>query len=191
MTESEAFLCQAHHDLNAFLVLETAFSADPTETPECQPLHFLQMATEKLGKAAFLARGRFPTRGKWYHDDQYWRDVWGMLQSPALAAALGKDMSGLDQLLSRCDSVRQRVSQFHPVVADQAGGAGERYDDPNVEYPWQAPPGDWHAPGEEPFGLLTAGSAARPSSDVADFIRLIVALLRHFGAVFPAPPPAP
>jgi len=56
MTEQEAFLAQASSDYEVFQIL---LDLDRTVVPVCHPLHYLQMSTEKLAKAAKLALGKY------------------------------------------------------------------------------------------------------------------------------------
>ena len=49
LTQAEAFRCQADSDFSVFLLLQGHSSV-----AECHPLHYLQMATEKLAKAIRL-----------------------------------------------------------------------------------------------------------------------------------------
>jgi hypothetical protein len=182
MTESEAFLAQAGHDLAAFSLLDGAFLQGRTQ--EGEALHFLQMATEKLGKAAFLANGKTESRG-WSHDDHYFQKVWNVMQTSPLEEELGLTRQGLTQLLARCDSVRTRISELQPEVADSANltHMRGRHDSRNVEYPWEEPPGAWHAPGDESFGLLAVGGP--DSLAVVEFLMVVDALIKHFSSVFP------
>lgn len=55
MTEQEAFLAQASSDYEVFRIL---LDFDRADVPACHPLHYLQMSTEKLAKAAMLALGQ-------------------------------------------------------------------------------------------------------------------------------------
>jgi hypothetical protein len=188
MTESEAYLFQARGDLAAFWLLEGAFVRQPAprfQEPdlECQALHYLQMATEKLGKAAYLVKHTIS--GRRSHGDWYFRQVWGSMQTYPLQAELGLTRNGLTEMLARCDSVRTRISQLQPEVAHLANPAHvrHRYDSLNVVYPWENPPGDWHAPGHESFGLLVKGGL--DTSAVIDFVMLVDALITHFSVVFP------
>ena len=172
MTESEAFLAQARYDFASFSLLDGAFLRGCA--PESQALHFLQMATEKLGKAAYLARKK-EMKGRRYHDDRYFQVVWNAMQTSPLEAELGLTKQGLTEMLTRCDSVRARISELQPQVA----GSAHR----NVEYPWENSPDDWSAPGDTSFGLLAVGGAT--SSDVFEFAVLVAALLKHFASIFP------
>jgi hypothetical protein len=57
MTEREAFLLQAASDYRAFQLL---LRDSRSEVPACHPLHYLQMSTEKIAKAAMIALGQRP-----------------------------------------------------------------------------------------------------------------------------------
>jgi hypothetical protein len=102
------------------------------------------------------------------------------MQTSPLEEELGLSRLGLAQLLARCDSLRARISELQPQVA----GSANR----NVEYPWEDPADNWHAPGEASFGLLAGES--QTSSEVVEFAILVAALLKHFHTVFPSPRPA-
>ncbi len=56
MTWHEAYLLQARSDWQVFQILQQ----QPVE--ECHSLHYLQMVTEKLGKAFLIAGGNAPAK---------------------------------------------------------------------------------------------------------------------------------
>lgn len=165
MNLAQAFLAQARSDEEVFWLLHHLFSASVSddaeaaalvdryfradEVPECHPLHYLQMAAEKLSKAAYLATGGAPP-AKWYHDVQYFRNVWAVLRGTSVVAeALAVSVEDMDALFDRVEPVRDAVFSLQPT--------GTRR---NVEYPWEERPGDWRAPALEPFGQLGATDLA-------------------------------
>jgi len=180
VTRREALLRQARSD---FSVYEYLTSLDRDAVPECHPLHFFQMCTEKLAKAAFDALGM--TTDPYSHIA--FSHVPSHLARRDVARALGfRSFHAYRDFLRRAAPLFRRVDELNPAVGQQmpAGGAG---DGPNVEYPWEARNPDgyptWIAPSEFNFRLLIQMERSGDAAKMLDFVRQ---LLDRFEAVFPA-----
>lgn len=140
--------------------------------PECQSLHLLQMATEKLGKAMRRAAKQAGAETKVH---------------PAIVKALrmlrnrrdaGAALHGgrfeqwqmsVDRLLPLADAIERTA----PALA----GGGE-----NTEYPWESTlrPGDWLVPAEHVFGV----SERLRSAEGAQFVALLHRIGERFDGLF-------
>jgi hypothetical protein len=162
-------LAEAKSDFAVFEMLKEAFRRNQSE--ECHALHYLQMTTEKLGKAAYFRQ--FPL-GKltWGHKPDFFEHVWGTLNHATIQQELKQDATGLQQLLDRAQEVRDAIYSLVP------GDDSHK----NVEYPWRpATASRWEAPCNYPFALLVTG----PDSVVVyEFLELLKVLLSKFDQIF-------
>jgi hypothetical protein len=142
--------------------------------PECHPLHYFQMATEKLAKAAFLALGQ-PFDA---FSHVAFSHLPTLLARRDVAMALGYHrFDAFRSFLSRSAPLFRKVDELNPAVGLPTPGGGPK-DGPNVEYPWQARDAagavTWIVPAEYDFGfldkLLRSGDAAR----MLAFVRVLV-----------------
>jgi len=177
MQQWEAFRAQAASDFGVFLML-----GEQPDVPGCHRLHYLQMATEKLAKAVLavtpsgpvglthaslgqlpgaMKRHRGIGRRLGYPDAEAWRSF----------------------LEKRASPVFGLIEAANPAVArTNAGKVGEDPNAaPNCEYPWLRGTGDWQAPCEHPFDLLSKLEKDSNALAVLKFIRL---LLDRFETVF-------
>jgi hypothetical protein len=179
MKEHEAFLRQARSDFEVFQLLS---EQDGSRVPECHPLHYLQMATEKLAKAAFIALGvqvgyRFSHVAFSHIPDHLCRrDV---------AHALGwQDFRAYQRFLARTAGLFRAIDELSPGVGPQQPGGGSS-EGPNAEYPWIArdESGEmtWHAPADQRFDLL---DKLHRSGDGATLFLFVRTLLERFNGVF-------
>jgi len=155
---------------------------DRSVVPECHPLHYLQMATEKMSKAAFEALG--VTTDLFSH--VAFSHAPYHLARRDVARALGyKDFNVYRDFLRRAAPFFRRVDELSPSVGLQTPG-GAATDGPNVEYPWQARNAAgaliWIAPAERGFGLLAQIERGGDAARMVEFVRT---LLDRFDAVFP------
>ena len=173
MTESEAFLAQAVSD---FRVFELLLQQDRDRVPACHPGHYLQMAMEKLAKAALQRAG---------HDPGYTHEAFSLLRHHLkrrdVARALGyPNFSTFREFLDRSARLFYETESLHPDVPKNSGG-------PNVEYPWEARDLGlalvWQPPAAQEFSIL---KELQSSSDGTQLIDMIRRLLERFDAVFPA-----
>jgi hypothetical protein len=178
MNRWEANLRQARSDYQVFILL-----CDPRwkELPECHALRYLQMATEKLAKAAFMAMGM---QYDWYSHIAFSR-IPRQLKRRDIARSLGyKRFDAYQTFLSGAAPLFREIDELHPAVGPGAAGGGPK-EGPNAEYPWpfSVTHGaiDWRAPADHTFGLLKRLRTNRDAAQVLQFIRI---LLDRFEAVF-------
>lgn len=142
MNQAEAYYAQAESDFRVFLQLE----AQPRDlVPECHPLHYLQMAAEKLTKAILAAEGRDPT-----HSHLGLTAVLQSLRRQEVGRALGlPDFKSYQRMLDSQKKLMREVEDLHST----RGGPE------NVEYPWETREATsavgWSAPAYHTFGTLS------------------------------------
>ena len=137
---SEVFFTQASSDWQLYEHLRQ------TSFPECHALHYLQMATEKLGKA-YLFAGR--THSKTIRSTHHALTKFLQLASrnDALQQVIGMTARQLRAHVQQLLPLAYEVEHLAPTLA---------HDGPNPEYPWEAPPGFFHAPATHEFALIKA-----------------------------------
>ena len=126
MTEQEiwakAFALQSQADWQAYQYL-----IKNEDLPECQWLHFLQMACEKLAKASLLESGQNP-------DTLYTSHVWAAKVLPTLYTDYHRSRGRVRDsgyLLRTAKQLCQEIDKLHPSADRET-----RPD--NCEYPWEA-----------------------------------------------------
>lgn len=154
MTKSEAFLRQAQSD---FQVFELLLGCDREKIPECHPLHYLQMCTEKLAKAAIVLHDPTFSERQTHEPAQRFFQV---LNRREVAAALGWDWPGYQRYL-------RQISQAYVLV----GGLCPAGHVVNSEYPWQDGQ-TWVAPAKHPFGVLADLAVSEVS--LVHFVRVTI-----------------
>lgn len=171
MREAEAFIRQCRSDLRVFDELS---ARRENSIPECHPLHYLQMATEKLAKASFLATGhQLQSRGT----HVVFSKLPNILKRSDLAETLGwRRFDGYCRFLDGIGPLARRIEQLNPAIApSQMEGAA--FAQPNVEYPWYGRDASgektWHAPAAHSFGLLAEMQLTRNGANLMKFIRLL------------------
>ena len=115
----------------------------------CHQLHYLQMVTEKLGKAYFWKSGRVPPKKSHASFVQFLRALNSRSKSDLarIAKALGfADISGFENWIPTITPLAYSLEQLAPSLAGDNG--------PNPEYPWPrtAPV---NAPVSFPFPIWT------------------------------------
>lgn len=139
MSWSRAYARQAEVDLEAREVLLTN-----REIPECEQLHMLQMAAEKLCKAHLAAQGQ---------PAEVLRTSHAFIAGPLPIIArqiLAREAGRLPRdtwVLSAIKRLSRRIELLHPQVDD--GGTVPS----NCEYPWVDVHGDVIAPADYAFGF--------------------------------------
>lgn len=177
MTEQESFLAQATSDYHVFRIL---LDLDRSDVPACHPLHYLQMFTEKLAKAAMIALGQ-PIE-KLTH--VAFSNIPKVLARNDVALRLGwRDARAFRQFLKKAAPIFREIDELNPAVGAQSSINAARYQ-PNVEYPWQARGTDgnvvWFTPINYPWPLVEQ----LRSGQGAQVLQFIEALLERFGSVF-------
>lgn len=138
-----AYGTQAKADLAARRTL-----AAVRRLPECQHLHHLQMACEKLCKAYLCGTGTDPADLRTSH--AYIAGPLPVIARQAFAVESLEKRRDRDWALPAIRKLARRIELLAPAVDD--GGATPA----NCEYPWLGPDGSVRAPAEHDFefGLL-------------------------------------
>jgi hypothetical protein len=120
MTEEQRlFLVQARTDFDVFSVFR-----DQKTTPQCHALHYLQMATELLGKA--YAWGKGPTKLTHRAFVKFLKKLESNTQAQKQLGYEGKNAKW-KQLIRKSKPLAEQIEDLAPALA----GNG-----PNPEYPW-------------------------------------------------------
>jgi hypothetical protein len=177
MTEQQAFLAQASSDYRVFQIL---LDLDRAEVPECHPLHYLQMSTEKLAKAAMHALGH-PTE-KLTH--VAFSQIPYLLARNDIARRLGwQNAKAFRQFLKKSAPIFRAIDELNPSVGTQRSAAAAR-EQPNVEYPWFKRDANgnliWQTPAIAPWPLIEQ----LRSGMGAQVIQFVEVLIERFDAVF-------
>jgi hypothetical protein len=139
MNWSQAFARQAESDLDAREVLASA-----PLLPACHALHHLQMACEKLCKAAMIAAGTDAYEVQRSHAHV-------AKQLPTLVKLyMSRDAGRMPKNNWIVDAIRplaRQIELLSPAVRD--GGRSPQ----NCEYPWVASDGSVVAPADQTFGF--------------------------------------
>lgn len=136
MTEAQRhFLVQARADFVVFRLLRR-----DAALPACHALHYLQMATEKLGKAHAWRNGPQPNTHRAFVG--FLRSRTTNREAQTLLGYSGRN-ANWGHTLRKDATLAQRIEDLAPTLAG---------DGPNPEYPW--PPGEpTHAPAEYEFAV--------------------------------------
>jgi hypothetical protein len=153
---SLAYAEQARCDMDAHAALCTH-----ERIPDCQRLHFLQMACEKLCKAYLCGMGARPEDLKTSH--AYLKKDLPIVLSKQYALTYGKKLKHSSHLLKRFTHFAREIELLAPAVDD----GGRRPD--NCEYPWEDGPGRLTTPARHQFPNLNFLKEA----DGRHFLKLI------------------
>lgn len=164
MNRAAAFLKQARSDFSAYELLQERGAE------MCHAMHYLQMATEKLSRAAGMR-----IREPWSETNSHAALVKALQLLKAQPRAVEVFANG------SYDTMRATVNQALPAayaiqsLAPQIAG-----DSANPEYPWEnkADPGHWIPPCDYSFISVTQ------MPYFAQLVRLMQSMLDHFDEVF-------
>lgn len=160
----EAFLEQAKSDWRTYEAM-TRSLAD-----ECQQLHYLQMATEKLGKAMLLAEGIEIGKVRSSHK-AFTRFLQIVVRHPRVQEELQLSLAQLRSYIIPLLPLAESIERLAPALAQ---------DGPNPEYPWQAPSDTIRVP-----ALFSFPIALQLQSPIGrKFLRLVRLLLYRFHILF-------
>jgi len=134
---AEAFLAQAQSDWEMYKKMERA------NEPACHSLHYLQMATEKLGKAYFLSAGTGVDEVQNSHL-AFTRFLRLVARNGKLQKALGMSSTQLRAHVRQLLPIAHGIERLAPSLADRSI---------NAEYPWLAPDGTVKTPIHYEFAL--------------------------------------
>ncbi len=161
-------MTQARSDLRVF---ETLLQHPQIEI--CHPLHFLQMALEKLSKAAEYSSFGTVTKSHFVISR-----LPVMLMRRELAAKLGfkNNNDSYFTFLRRSTRFFNAIESLSPAVASLG------QDMPNVEYPWELPSGNsWQTPCKYNF---PAFSSLNDRSEAGRTLRFLKMLFERFEEIF-------
>jgi len=136
----------------------------------CHWLHYLQMTTEKLGKAALLRSGGDLEAIKTSHK-AFVRFLRVAARSPSLRQMLGYNVQQLKAYVDEVLPIAEGIERLAPALAQQG---------PNAEYPWETPAGAIVAPASHNFSVLE--DLRKPQG--RKLLRLILRVLDNFDAIF-------
>lgn len=161
---SSAYLEQARSDWEMRSLMEENSVAD------CHCLHYLQMATEKLAKAALLRGGAKPEDLKKSHK-AFIRFLRSSAKSPSLRQTFGFSARQLQESINGALPIAAEVERLVPG-RDQLGS--------NAEYPWETPSGEVVVPASYEFPIVE--ELRRPQG--RKLLKLIAIILDRFDAFF-------
>jgi hypothetical protein len=178
MNEHEAYLRQARSD---FQIVELLLAEDRAAVPGCHPLHYLQMATEKLAKAILIVSN---VVGFDRYSHVAFSELPTFLSRRDFAARLGwKKFDQYQAFLRRSAPVFREIDELNPSVGPRVLGGGAK-EGANAEYPWRARDRSgnvqWYAPSDHPFWLVREFR----SGIVNAVLQFVASLLERFEGVF-------
>ncbi len=133
MNWSQAFARQAASDLAAHQTL-----LNDRSLPSCHSLHYLQMACEKLCKAAVIKAGTDPLAVQRSH-------AYISKRLPMIVQIAMGQKSRSNWIVRATARLARKIELLNPAVQD--GGRSPQ----NCEYPWAAPSGQIIAPADHKF----------------------------------------
>jgi len=135
---ANAYLEQARSDWNTHKLITKSTCAD------CHELHYLQMTTEKLGKAVLLRSGANLDNVSTTH-----RTFVSFLRvaarSPSLRQAFQFNARQLQAYVKEVLPIADRIERLAPALAQNG---------PNAEYPWETPFGEVKTPASYIFPVM-------------------------------------
>lgn len=153
---ASAYLEQARSDWDTCeLITENACAA-------CHELHYLQMTTEKLGKAVLLRGGANLDSVNRSHK-AFVSFLRVAARSPSIRQALQFNVCQLQAYVKEILPVADRIERLAPTLAR---------DGPNAEYPWETPSGEVKVPASYAFPVEKdlRGPHGRKLLKLIDFI---------------------
>jgi len=160
----DAFLEQARSDWRAYEAIQN-LSLD-----ECHVLHYLQMATEKLGKAMLLAEEDDIKKVRTSHK-AFIRFLHVSARHPIVQEHLQMSAQQMRMYIKSLLPLAQEIEKLAPALAQ---------DGPNAEYPWMDPSGSIHIPAFFQFSVAQQIKELKGRK----LLRLTRFLLDRFYAVF-------
>lgn len=159
-----AFLEQAKSDWRTYEAIQD-LSLD-----SCQVLHYLQMATEKLGKAMLLAEGEKITKVRTSHK-AFLRFLQIISRNSEVQEHLQMSAQQLRSHVKNLLPLAEEIEKLAPAIAQ---------DGPNAEYPWADPSGSIHAPAS--FLFSATEKLSEPQG--RKLLQLTRLLLERFNILF-------
>jgi hypothetical protein len=160
----DAFLEQAKSDWRTYEAIQD-LSLDA-----CQVLHYLQMATEKLGKAMLLAEGEKITKVRTSHK-----------AFPRFLQIVSRNSEVQDDLQMSAQQLRSHIKNLLPLAEEiEKLAPAIAQDGPNAEYPWADPSGSIHTPASFHFSAMEKLSEPKGRK----LLQLTRLLLERFNILF-------
>lgn len=159
-----AFLEQARSDWQAYRLV------DHSKLPPCHAIHYLQMSTEKLAKAALLAGGMKPNELNKSHL-AFTKFLRVAFRNRNLRDEMGMSGAQLRMHFANVLPLADAIEKLAPALS--SGGA-------NTEYPWESPNGIVHTPATHSFDLTQDLSAPKGVNLLKD----VALMLRKFEMLF-------
>jgi len=160
----KGYLEQARSDWIAYNTLQVGSIAN------CHTLHYLQMTTEKLGKAFFLVGGT-PLDAVRRSHRAFTRFLQLVARNHGLQRELGMTGLQLRMHIQQLLPIAYEIERLAPALA--GGGA-------NVEYPWESPSGTINVPASYNFPV----SSTLQSPRGRNLLKLIKVTLHRFYLFF-------
>jgi hypothetical protein len=162
---SDGYLVQARSDWDAYNILQTA------PIPNCHALHYLQMTTEKLGKAGLLASSGVSLDSVRTTHRAFTRFLQVASRNADFQSALVMTRSQLQMHIQQLLPIAHEIERLAPALA--ADGA-------NSEYPWEAPGGTVNVPATYNFPV----DAVLQSPRGQNLLKLVQVILNRFDSLF-------
>jgi len=160
----DSFLSQARSDWKAYNEIQK------TSLDDCHKLYYLRATTEKLGKAALLRSGSHTIGDVSRNHKIFVRFLQISTRNPKLARLLNVNNHQLKFYIQNMLPLAQRIENLVP----------QGNNNPNAEYPWQNPAGEFFTPSTYKFSEIN--DLARP--DGRNLLRLVRLILECFETVY-------
>ena len=161
---SKAYLKQARSDWKTYeIVTRNACEA-------CHGLHYLQMTTEKLGKAALLESGNKIEDVKTTHI-AFVRFLQVIARNPNIQKSLQMNARQLKEHIDEILPLAHKIQSLCPAHSNNG---------PNAEYPWQLATGEVKWPAQHVFQEETELSGSKGRK----LLILIKQILENFDSLF-------
>ena len=161
---ADAFIEQARSDWDVYNMVAS------NSCPACHGLHYLQMTTEKLGKAIGIkSGGKLENLEKSHKFTGFLRVA---ARNSGLRSLLGlQNDRQLQEYITEILPIAHEIERLAPSLAQ--GG-------PNAEYPWKTPVGDVATPAKYTFPVAKQLMEPRGRK----LLKLIPIVLKHFDTCF-------
>jgi len=160
-----AYLEQARSDWKTYNIIEEYSDA------ACHGLHYLQMTTEKLGKAALLRSGSSKLDSVQQNHRGFTSLLRMVSRSSALQYEFKMNSSQLKQHIQEMLPVAYVVEHLAPALANKG---------PNAEYPWETPTREVICPASFVFPVVQELRSPKGLK----LLKLITTLLNKFDSFF-------
>jgi len=161
---SNAYLEQARSDWDTREVVSENGCA------VCHELHYIQMATEKLGKAVLLRSGN-PLDSVIKTHKAFVSFLRVAARNPSLRQRFGWSVRQLRAYMKGIEPIADQIERLAPALSHEG---------PNAEYPWETPRKEVVAPVSHAFSIM--GDLRRPQG--RKLLKLVSVIIRDFESLF-------